>query len=266
MEPANLWRCLVAYGADSAIASEICALGTQTLTSALAAIERRQPAVTVSQPPILIDLTNPTEDLQFQELVRMLAALPASSRRAVLANLVGGVPIEDLVDEADADELDLIDGIRRLEHAEPGRSLQELLTPVFDLPVPDLEATNAQTGSNWLAVVALVAAGFVSVILLTSTTSDQTAHPGLESAATTSSTAFRSTAANQFVEPDRDVRISITDADTLVRREPGTSRVMWESSPFADLEILSIDPNTLTIMTRGYRLIVSLTDGTLLPP
>lgn len=270
MEATSLWRCLVTYGVDPATATEVCAGGPQTLTNALGAVATRQLASTASQPFIFIDLASPTENPDFQELVQMLAALPEASRRAVLANRVGGVPIEDLVAEADADELDLTDGLRRLENADPSCSLKELFAVAIDLPVPDLEATRARTGQNWLAMGALAIAGVVSILVLTSTiadqsaeplTPDQSAQPLGEPAPTT-----MSTAADHFAEPDREIEIAITQEHTLIRREPWTRRVMWESRRFADVEILSIDPNTVTIMTRGHRLFVSLTDGTLLPP
>ncbi|NNF56442.1 MAG: hypothetical protein HKN03_18605 [Acidimicrobiales bacterium] len=270
METASLWRCLVAYGVDPDTATKISAGEPQTLKNALEKVASRQRASRVSQPLIMIDLASPTENPDFQELVKTLAALPKASRRAVLANIVGGVPIEDLVANADADEHDLTDGLRRLQTADPSRSTEEHLAAAIDLPVPDLDATKARTGQNWLAVGAVGIAAAASILVLTSTIADQadqslipgqSSQPLEEPASTTVSTA-----ADYVVEPDREIEISITDENTLIRREPWTRRVIWESRPFVDVEILSIDPNTVTITTRGHRLFVSLTDGTLLPP
>lgn len=69
-----------------------------------------------------------------------------------------------------------------------------------------------------------------------------------------------------YVEPDREIEVLVTERDTLIRQEPWTGRVIWESRPLTEPKIVSVDPNTVTVDSRGNRLVVSLTDGTLLPP
>lgn len=257
----GLWRCLVAWGVERSIATEICAGWPRTLTDALDAASIRQPVPSNSQRSIWIDLADPIEDPEFRELTLMLASLPEASRRAVFATVIGGVPIERLTAEADADESDLEDGIGRLERDEPDRSIAELFAPVFDIRIPPFETPKAPTGPKWLAAGALATAGFVSILVWAPNKHGHNVQVPLELAAPTTMTMTITSP-----EPDREIEISITDDNTIIRREPWTRRVIWESRPFDEVEILSIDPNTVTITSRGYRLFVSLTDGTLLPP
>ncbi len=84
---------------------------------------------------------------------------------------------------------------------------------------------------------------------------------------TTTTTATSTTTTSPFREPDREIEVSVTDDNTIIRQEPWTRRVIWESAPFrGPVEIVSVDPNTVTLDYSGTRLLVSLTDGTLLPP
>lgn len=271
MDAGAMWRCLVASGVNSAIATEVCSGVPRTLTAALRAAALRQGSWSNSGEPVFIDLSDPTEDPEFRELTQLLSVLPEASRRAVLATMIGGLPIERLPAEADANASDLEGGIRHLERIIPGPSLNELFAPVLDIPVPDLGLTITPTGPKWLPAGGLVTAVFVSILFLAAMPQGDGAQPVLEQAPTTTATlatvtSTSTTLANSLKEPDREIEISITDDDTIIRREPWTRKVIWESRPYADVEVLSIDPNTLTITTRGYRLFVSLTDGTLLPP
>lgn len=276
MDVVGLWRCLIAYGVDHAAATEVCGGGPQTLKAALGAVPSRPLASRESEPSIWIDLEAPTEDPEFRAMALMLSALPEAPRRAILATMIGGFPIERLVAEADADESDLTDAIQRLKHADPDLSFNELCAPLLRIPVPDFGTTPKQNVPKWLPVGALAIALVVSIMVLATTPKGQSALSPAEITPTRIPPATTSSALpapsrptvnpDQFREPDREIEISITEEDTLVRLEPWTRRVIWESRPFAEVEILSIDPNTVTITTRGYRLFVSLTDGTLLPP
>jgi len=266
MDQVALWRCLVAYGVDHSIAVQVCRGAPQSFSSALDKLPPTPPS-TLGHQPVLIDLEAPTESEEFRALAQLLATLPEASRRAVVARMVGDVEVDRLHAEAAAAESDLADGLRLLKEAEPHRPIDDLFAAIQRLPAPELVVEPTRSHPGWLSAGALAAALLAGVAgaVLTSSPNNYSA-PTPEPTPTTTTPPKPTLDPELFREPDRKIEISVTEDGTLIRHDPLTRRVVWESSPFEELKIVSIDPNTVTIESRGYRLFVSLTDGTLLPP
>ena len=191
-----------------------------------------------------------------------------------MAIKIGGVPVDQLRVQTGTDKIDLDRGTKLLELAEPA---SELLLAITNLPAPDFGTVYSPPIPAWFITASLLLTALVLGAALVATDNNGSASP-LGSGTTSSMLSTVSPAPplaesnrptldpNRFREPDRVIEILISERETLIRREPDTQDVIWESARFSDVEILSIDPNTVTIQTRGNRLLVSLADGTLLPP
>ncbi len=154
-----------------------------------------------------------------------------------------------------------------------GATLTEVLTPITELDAPDLRDVGERGRRPRVAITVAVALAIgllgvaarqqppAATIAVPSTVAEL---PNSRSPTTTTTTSIAPPPT--WIDPDREVEIFLTDEDTIVRLEPWTRRLLWESRPFRDPQIISIDPNSVTIDSAGNRLIVSLADGTLLPP
>ena len=66
--------------------------------------------------------------------------------------------------------------------------------------------------------------------------------------------------------PDRSDEILISPVGEIVRLDPASGGELWRTSPLGEIELASVDMNTITIRKDGTVLRVSLADGTFLPP
>ena len=66
--------------------------------------------------------------------------------------------------------------------------------------------------------------------------------------------------------PDRSEEISVSPAGEIVRLDLRSGDVVWRTSPLGDIELTSVDLNTVTFRKDGVVLRLSLADGTFLPP
>lgn len=200
-------------------------------------------------------------------LLRRLDRLSNPQRSAVLAHHLGvGAPTDPIAVEA---------GVAQLTVG--GRELADVLAPLTALDAPRF-ATSTQLqrrASIGAALIIAVAALLIGIAATQRATPSArpigSAEPDVSTSTTTGASTPTSTTTSSappptWVDPDRELEIFLTDEDTIVRLEPWTRRLLWESRPFRDPQIVSIDPNSVTIDSAGNRLIVSLTDGTLLPP
>lgn len=67
-------------------------------------------------------------------------------------------------------------------------------------------------------------------------------------------------------EPVPQGEVQLTNDDTVVLRDLQTREIIWESRPFTNPELLRVGGGTLSVTSAGNRVILSLIDGTQLPP
>jgi len=284
---ADVWRCLVGYGVPEQHAAEICGGGDVTLRSAF---ETHSEFPTDSAVRVqLLDsvASDPTPEGELARLLTRLDVMSARQRQAVLAHHIAGLSGGELAGLS-IDERDLATGEAMLALGTGAGMAREgaskALAPLADLPAPaSLTSGRSNRGRVVVAAAALALtlvgtqAGLASqldwppgeqqeeALAGDAQPAPQAATPTVPE--TTAKTLTAQTATPADVEPDREVEVSVTTENTVIRQEPWTRRVIWESRPFRGaVEIVSVDPNTVTIDYSGTRILVSLTDGTLLPP
>lgn len=287
------WRCLVAYGQSPSASLQIClneGLSLRALFEHVDSLERsldfapqqsRQPS---PSPSVTIELLSEVTDPQLVILQGRFGRLSKPQRRAVIGRHVAKVPVDLLVSELAVSSEHLATGTAALLTDAAGTGVQSefegdadgaienMLSPIYNLAAP--RDPFRQKRLAILAISAVVAACTLLIVLNTPrlvqpTTKSLTSPPSSTPEQTTITTPIADEPAlppATFVEPDREMEIRITERDTVVRVEPWTGRVIWESREFLDPKLVSVDPNTVTIDSNGNRLLVSLTDGTLLPP
>ncbi len=142
-----------------------------------------------------------------------------------------------------------------------------LFAPLNQLPLPASLATgdggdgDVSKLSTVLAVVAVGCVAAVGLLLVIGTPDvDEADSPDLDQAA----------AGRELQQslrgPDRSHEISVSPLGEIVRRDPETGAEVWRSAPLGEIEVASVDLNTVTVRKGDVLLRVSLTDGTFLPP
>ena len=279
---ARNWLCAIAYGATSADADRLSRDTGQSmrdLFDAVDALESKDPRH--GQASVTVALVADEVDRRFRKLRSLIERLTIDEQRAVIGHHVGLLPIDSLPTELELSRADLESGTTRLLTGSSSTSIEALMAPVFEVTAPNSTPERRNPGRlvlSGFATVCLVAALLTigraakppldsQVVAPENTTAPTTQAPTTEAPEPEEeSPASTSEPPTLFVEPDREIEVLVTERDTLVRVEPWTGRLIWESRPFTDLELVSVDPNTVTAMSRGNRLVISLTDGTLLPP
>jgi len=273
----DIWRCLVAYGADPEAAAVLAdEHDDAALHKAFDAVDNVDELVlSTSSVRVEIELAS-AEKGELDLALRRLALLSRPQRRAILAHRVVRTPEAMLEQYAGATATDLETGLAvlagGLSAPDAEHALSSLLAQIADLEAPEAEAVEPSLrGLPAIAVAFAAALLGLAVMSGTNGEADQSASsaasPSITSEAPTTTTGVTTTTIAAFVEPDREVEVEVTDDNTIVRREPWTRRLIWESRPFRSaIEIVSVDPNTVTIDYSGERLLISLADGTFLPP
>ncbi len=221
--------------------------------------------------PTAVEFLPTTTDPSLRDLLTALSTLDPNDRRRLAGVVL--LPPEHRPDVPTPE-------LRRMSAAvlpsgDPAASRHALELAVAErfAPLRQLEAPHRDDAITraalTVAAIAVVALGLIAVapgdgpevVAMPSTT---TGAPSTTS--TTSPAQPDPDPPPTWVDPDRELEIFLTADDTLIRLEPWTRRVIWESRTFVDPEIVSVDPNSVTITSAGNRLIVNLADGTLLPP
>ncbi len=206
------------------------------------------------------------DETELATLLLRLDRLSDLQRSAVLAGQLGLGATDPTAFEAGVAQLTVGD-----------RELDDVLAPLTMLDAPQFATSEELRRRATIAAALIVAVGALLVGLAATRHPAPLAQPigfgAPESstpvntvASTSASTSTTSAPPPTWVDPDRELEIFLTERNTIVRLEPWTRRLLWESRVFRDPRIVSIDPNTVTVDSAGNRLIVSLTDGTLLPP
>lgn len=276
---ANIWRCLIGYGLPVGQATEICGRDDVGLRAAFAATH----SPSSHDSAVRIQIVDPAESVlsargELANLVHRLSRLSDPQRQSLLAHHVAGLSLDELVDELGVDDRDLTtaEGLLALgtSSSDAREAAVAALAPLVELPTPtSVTSPKINRRARVLAVAALGLAlvggqaALASVRERTPIESAALTVAAEQTTTTITSTVDPPTAPARYTEPDREVEVAVTDDNTIIRQEPWTREVIWESRPFlADVEIIRVDLNTVTIEYSGTRLIVSLTDGTLLPP
>ncbi len=277
----ELWRFLVALGCSTERAAALSFDQTVTPADAVSkAFEddnAPRPAFAVAQPQfeeidgvVGLETLNP----QAQSAIDSLAMLSGSERIAICAVHLLGVAKGDVA-HLGVDVSDVATAEEVLRRSNPECSIEEVLEPICSLEVPDCER-DAYSQSWMPAAGALI----VVVLMLVLSTALRTPAPAA-SAQTTVSIQALATEAVQSTEPPpqavvtpsstttaaptRQVNIEIREENTIVRLEPETGDVIWESLPLRMPEIVAVHPNTIQLTSSGRPVVMSLLDGTILP-
>ncbi len=208
---------------------------------------------------------------------RLLGQLDTEERRVLLAHHAFGWVRDDLrcvVPHRTVDEVALLLESAEAKVGPDAEAVGERLGPLLDR-----SAVRTGVGRGALALVAgcvvvatvalvVVAAGRSAPAATVVASSTSTSVVPATTAAPTTATTAPSPAIDpdDYREPDRELEIVVSDDDTILRLEPWTRRVIWESRPFTEPMVLSVDINTVAITSNGNRVILNLVDGTQLPP
>ncbi len=295
-----VWRAALAYSGDQTLAT------AATSTMAFSSEASIDPYVSVEQAfmavfdrvdelieassefaVFLIDfaLVHPQPG-KLRDLIAGLEELTAPQRRLAivhwfgrpltleLSESPGGLSVSDLTSTLESartrlgggDDETIIAKFETLHMAESPASPQELI---------DSSLWRRRIGVGLSAVGVSVAIWIVS---MAGAGTRPTASPPATTAGNSPATATTGLLAERRADlelktrdDDRETRIAVSQAGEVVRRHPDTDLEMWRSEPLGNIEVFSVDPNSVTVVRKletgkQVKLYLSLSDGTLLPP